>query len=91
MFQTDRRDCPISLENSEKIFRIFSDFVDWLINSTCRPLFFVPSVRGGYYTTLSYHIIHEVFVVFIFAKAKVEVIWFDGLVSGQSLALLHVL
>jgi len=45
------------------------------------------SVRGSYYTTLSYDVIHDVFVLFTFAK--VEVIWFDTLVSGQSLGLLR--
>jgi len=38
----------------------------------------------GYYTALSYGVIYDVFVLFIFAK--VEVIWFDTLVSDQSLA-----
>ena len=47
------------------------------------------SVRGGCYTALSYDVIHDVFVVFTFAK--VEVISFDTLVSDQSLVLLHVL
>ena len=32
-----------------------------------------------------------VVVVVTYAQAKVEVIWFDTLVSDQSLALLHVL
>jgi len=37
------------------------------------------SIGGGYYTTLSYIVIHDVFVFFTFAK--VDVIWFDSLVS----------
>ena len=37
------------------------------------------SIGGGYYTTLSYIVIHDVFVLFTFAK--VDVIWFDSLVS----------
>jgi len=41
------------------------------------------------YTAVSYNVIRDKFVLFIFAK--VEVIWFDTLVSGHSLALLHVL
>ena len=45
--------------------------------------------HGSYYTTLSFDIIRDVFVLFTFAK--VEVIWFDTLVSYQSLALLQVL
>jgi len=32
------------------------------------------SVRGGYYTALSYDVIHDVIVLFTFASAKVEVI-----------------
>jgi len=41
-------------------------------------------ILGGYYTALSYGVIYDVFVLFIFAKVKV--IWFDTLVSDQSLA-----
>jgi len=52
---------------------------------------FQRSVCGGYYTALSHNIIHDVFVSFPFAWAKLEVIWFDTLVADQSLALLHVL
>ena len=52
---------------------------------------FQRSVRGSYYTALSQNIIHDIFLLFTFASAKVEVIWFDTLVSDQSLALLHVL
>jgi len=33
------------------------------------------SVRGGYYTALSYDVIHDVFVLCIFTKF--EVIWFN--------------
>jgi len=33
------------------------------------------SVRGGYYTAVSYNVIHDLFVLFTFAK--VEGIWFD--------------
>jgi len=40
---------------------------------------FQHSVRGGYYTTLSYDVTHDVLVLFTFAKA--EVIWFDTLGS----------
>jgi len=40
-------------------------------------------------TTLSFDIVRDVFVLFTFAE--VEVIWFDTLVSDQSLALLQVL
>ena len=47
------------------------------------------SVCGGCYTTLSYDVIYDVFVLFTFAK--IEVIWFDTLVSDQSLAILRVL
>jgi len=36
---------------------------------------------------ISYDVIHNI----TFAQAKVEVIWFDTLVSVHSLALLHVL
>ena len=46
---------------------------------------FLRSVRGGYYTALSYDVVHDVFV--LFTSVQVEVIWFDSLVS----ALLHVL
>jgi len=46
-------------------------------------------VRGSYYTTLGYDVIYDVFVLFTFAK--VEVFWFDTLVTDQRLALLHVL
>jgi len=45
--------------------------------------------HGSYYTTLSFDIVRDVFVLFTFAE--VEVIWFDTLVSDQSLALLQVL
>ena len=45
-------------------------------------------MRGGYNTALSYDVIHDVFVLFTFAK--VDVILFDAFVSDQSLALLHV-
>jgi len=47
------------------------------------------SVCGGCYTTLSYDVIYDVFVLFTFAK--IEVIWFDTLVSDQSLAILRIL
>ena len=40
---------------------------------------------------ISYNVIHDVLVLFTFAKAKVEMISFDTLVSDQGLALLHVL
>ena len=40
-------------------------------------------------TAVSYNVIRDKFVLFIFAK--VELIWFDTVVSDQSLALLHVL
>ena len=43
---------------------------------------FLRLVRGGYYTALSFDIIHDVFVLFTFVK--VGVIWFDTLVSNQS-------
>ena len=36
------------------------------------------------------NVIRDVFVLFTFAKAKVDVIWFDTLVSDQSLASLLV-
>jgi len=42
-------------------------------------------------TALSYDIIHDLFVLFTFASAEVEVIWFDTFVSDHSLALIHVL
>ena len=54
-------------------------------------LLFQCSVYSGYYTALSYDVIPDIFVSFTYAQAKVEVIWFDTLVSYQSLALLHVL
>ena len=41
-------------------------------------------VCSGYYTALNYDVIHDAFVMFIFAK--VEVILFDTFVSDQSLA-----
>ena len=44
-------------------------------------------VSGGYYTDLSYDVVHDVFVVFTFTKA--EVIWFDTSILDQSLALTH--
>jgi len=52
--------------NSQKKFNIFTDFIRRLINSTCLPLFFVLSVRGGYYTALSYDVVRGVFVLFTF-------------------------
>ena len=45
------------------------------------------SVCGRYYTALSYDVIHDVFVLFTFAK--VEVIWFDTWVSDKSLRLVQ--
>jgi len=42
---------------------------------------FQRSVRGGYYTTLSYEVINDVLVLFTFANAKTEVTWFDTLIS----------
>jgi len=42
---------------------------------------FLHSVHGGYHTTLGYNVIHDVFVLFTFAYAKVEVIRFHTLVS----------
>ena len=48
---------------------------------------FQRSVRGGYYTDV---IMSYLFCLHLL-KRKVDVIWFDALVSGQSLALLHVL
>jgi len=50
---------------------------------------FQHSVHGGYYTTLSYDIVNDSFVLFTFAK--IEEIWFDTLVPDKRLALLHVL
>jgi len=50
---------------------------------------FVFSVHGGYYTALSYDVSHDVFVSFTFAN--IEMVWFDTLISDQSLALLHIL
>ena len=48
---------------------------------------FLFSVRGGYYTALSYDDIHDICFVYI-----CEVVWFDTLVVDQSsLALLHFL
>jgi len=52
---------------------------------------FQRSVCGSYYTALSFDVIHDIFVLFTSAKAKVEVIWFDTLVLDQRLALRHVL
>jgi len=52
---------------------------------------FQRSVCGSYYTALSFDIIHDIFVLFTCAKAKVEVIWFDTLILDQRLALRHVL
>ena len=48
-----------------------------------RKKFFQRSVPGGCYTALSYDVIHNVFVLCILhlLKAKVEVTWFDTLVS----------
>jgi len=46
-------------------------------------------VRGGYYTDLSYDVIHDVFVLFRFAK--VEVTWFGAFASDQNFALFNVL
>jgi len=46
---------------------------------------FVFSVGGGYYTTLNYDIIYDVFVLFKLHLLKQMLIWFDTLVSGQSL------
>jgi len=54
-----------------------------------QPFIFAFSARGSYYTALGYDVIHGVFVLFTFAE--VVVIWFDTLVSDQSLALLRVL
>jgi len=51
--------------------------------------FFCVFFQGSYYTTLSFDIVRDVFVLFTFAE--VEVIWFDTLVSDQTLALLQVL
>jgi len=49
-------------------------------------------VHGGYFTAVSYDVINDVYLFFFtFAEVKVEVIWFDTLLSDQSLALLHVL
>jgi len=48
---------------------------------------FQHSVSGSYYTALSYHVHHGIFVLFTFVK----VIWLDTVASDQSLALLHVL
>jgi len=45
----------------------------------------------SYLLPLAYYVIHYVFLLFTFAQAKVEVIWFATLVLRQSLALLHVL
>jgi len=52
---------------------------------------FQRSVCGSYFTSISYDVIHDVFVLFTFAYAKAELIWFDILVSDQCLALIHVL
>jgi len=43
------------------------------------------------YIDLIYDVIHEIFVLFTFAQAKVKVIWCDNLVFDQSLQLLNVL
>jgi len=56
----------------------------------CRKKLKIFSVRSvAVKTALSYGVIRGVFVLFTFAKA--EVIWFDTLISAQSLALLHAL
>jgi len=39
------------------------------------------------YTALSCDVIHYIFVLFAFAYLKVEVIWFDTLVSDQTVGL----
>ena len=60
-----------------------------LANAENKNKIFHRSVRGSYNTALSYEVIRD--VVVSSTLAQVAVIWFDTLVSDQSLSLLHIL
>ena len=51
------------------------------------PFVFVFLVHGGYHTTLSYDDVHDVFVLFTFAKVESDLVWYFVLRLNVSITL----